>query len=99
LLVFIFEVLAILSILNIVLDYKIACFRVSFFQRYNFVFIFITLLVWFLWNSAWKSMSGLSYGFYIMIGIVVWWFLLKFYYRYYKSKLYQRRIINQLLRE
>ena len=98
LVVFIFEILAILSILNIVFDYKVAWFRVSFFQRQNYLFIITTIIVWFWWQTAWGSIQGLSYGFYTMIGIVVSWILLKFYYRYYKSKLYKRRIINELLK-
>lgn len=95
-LVFVFEILAILSILNIIYDHRITWFRVSFFQRYNFVFIIITIVIWFLWQQGWSSIVGLSYGFYSIIGIVVWWILLKFYYRYYKSKLYQKRVMNQL---
>jgi len=97
--VLIFELLAILSILNIVWDYKVAWFRVSFFQRQNYIFIFTTVLIWFCFQQAWSSMTGLSYGFYIMLGIVFWWITLKFYYKYYKSKLYRRRIINELLKE
>lgn len=97
LLVFIFEIMAILSILNYIMDYKIGWFKVSFFQRYNYVFIIVTLLVWFWCQRAWNHLKGLSYGFYIMIGLVLWCWLLKFYYRYYESKLYRRRIVNQLL--
>jgi hypothetical protein len=98
-LVLIFEILAILSILNVVLDHKIIWVKVSFFQKYNFIFIMINLLVWFLLQNAWSKIDGLSFGFYIMIGLVFWCLAMKLYYKYYKSRLHQRRMINKLLEE
>lgn len=97
LLVFIFEILSILGVLNLISNHRIACLRVSFFQRFNFLFILATLLSWFWCQNAWETMGGLSYGFYVMLGLIVWWFLIKLHYKYFKSRLYQRRIINQLL--
>lgn len=97
LLVIIFEVLAILSILNLVMDYRVKWFRASLFQRYSYVFIMATIIVWFWSLRAWKDMSGLSYGFYGMFIIWLGWIGLKFHYRFFKSRLYRRRQINNLL--
>ena len=96
-LVVIFEILVILNIFKIVMDFKLACLKVSLLQKYDFVFIFITTIFWFLLQGIFTKMEALTYGFYIMIFMVIWSLLLKFHFKYYQSRLYRRRVVNQLL--
>ncbi|CAI2372393.1 unnamed protein product [Moneuplotes crassus] len=96
-LVIVFEILAMLSILNLVMDYRVKWFRASIFQRYSYIFIFATVVIWFCSLRLWWSLKFLSFGFYGMFAIFIGCILLKFHYRFFKTKLYRRRQINHLL--